>query len=348
MSAELLPFQEVPGKSARTRISNARRSNFLLSSLQKADARAALLMLEGSGIGLAEAARLALDRRRAVKSITVSECANLFLRSRLESTRPHTFAFYESRIGIFSRVFALRQMNDVTRAAVREWVASLDVSELTRRGYTRAIRAMWRWAAAQEPPLAGEDVTGGMEVTPDAPKSVAFLTVPECEAILRGAGHHLPAVALSLFAGIRPHEVAGVGKDQLLWSAVNVAERMIRIPPAIAKTDTPRIIEGLPDALWAWLGEPGKPDEPVSRALAPQIQATCAALAGFGARAERKRKWPADGLRHTFATYAVAFTGDASKVALWLGHTGSPQLLHRHYRGMASKAEGDKFFALRP
>lgn len=348
MNADLLPFQDVPEESARIAILGKKRSNFLLTTPQKHDARSALRMLEGSGLTLSEAARMALDRRRAVKSVSVADCANLFLRDRLIRTRPHTFAFYESRLGIFAQAFGLRQMNDVTRALVRDWVAALEVAELTRRGYTRAIRAMWRWAAAQEPPIAGEDPTAGMSGTPEAPDVIGFLSVAESEAILRGAGAHRSALALSLFAGIRPHEVAGVGKPPLLWSAINTEERMIRIPKDIAKSDQVRLVEGLPEAIWAWIEKPAGGAGPVSSALAPQLQTVAAGLAGFGERGKRTRKWPCDALRHTFATYAVALTGDAARVSLWLGHTGSPQLLHRHYRGLTTKSAGDKFFALRP
>lgn len=53
-------------------------------------------------------------------------------------------------------------------------------------------------------------------------------------------------------------------------------------------------------------------------------------------------------MRHTFATYATAYTEDAAKVSLWLGHEGKPQMLHRHYRGLTTKAQAEAFFALRP
>jgi len=59
-------------------------------------------------------------------------------------------------------------------------------------------------------------------------------------------------------------------------------------------------------------------------------------------------KWPQDCLRHSFATYAVALTNNPGQVAIWLGHNGNPTMLYRHYRGLTTKAEADKFFALRP
>jgi hypothetical protein len=42
----------------------------------------------------------------------------------------------------------------------------------------------------------------------------------------------------------------------------------------------------------------------------------------------------------------VAFYGDVARVSIWLGHEGNPSLLHRHYRGLASKKEAERFFSL--
>jgi integrase len=324
------------------------RSNFLLGADQKSDARSALEILAGSGVSLSEAARLAIAGRRAVKNISVRECANLFLHDRLLTTRGHTYAWYESKIGAFVSKFGGFSMNEVTKAKVREWVGSLEAAEGTKRSHARAVRVFWNWASAQEPALAGEDVTAGMEVSAERPETITFLSVAEVEAILDRAGKHLAPISLCLFAGIRPHEVAGVGKPPLTWGCLNIEERIIRIPAEIAKTGYARIVEGLPETLWRWLPSPGKPSSPIASSLAPSWQELGAYLAGFGRRTDRRRKWPHDAYRHTFATYAVAFTSDASKVSLWLGHMGSPALLHRHYRGLTTRTEGEKFFGLAP
>ena len=66
------------------------------------------------------------------------------------------------------------------------------------------------------------------------------------------------------------------------------------------------------------------------------------------AQAKAIRPWPHDVTRHSFASYAVALTADPGKVALWLGHQGNPTMLHRHYRGLARKADAEKYFAIKP
>jgi integrase len=323
------------------------RSNFLLTAGQKTDVRAALEILDGSGLTLEMAARLAVQGRRGVARATVGELAERFLLSRVRTVRAHTFAWYESKIGIFCADFANRDVNSIARADFRAWLAAQEVSESTRCAFARAVRAMWSWAARQEPPLAGQDVTAGVTVTADRPAVIGFLTPEEAAAAVRGIPpHYRPALALMLFAGVRPHEIAGLGKPRLPWAAVNPAERIVRIPAECAKTGRARVIEGLPEALWRWIGAPGKPSHPVSGVLTPAVVEKAAEAAGFGPRCDRVRKWPHDALRHTFATFAVALTADPGRVSLWLGHEGSVATLHRHYRGLATKADAERFWAI--
>jgi integrase len=57
--------------------------------------------------------------------------------------------------------------------------------------------------------------------------------------------------------------------------------------------------------------------------------------------------WPANGLRHSFATYHSAMFGDWARLQSILGHKDAGTL-HQHYRGLATRAEARKFWALRP
>jgi integrase len=52
--------------------------------------------------------------------------------------------------------------------------------------------------------------------------------------------------------------------------------------------------------------------------------------------------WPSDILRHTAASYWLAFTGDIGLVATVLGN--SPQILARHYNGLATPEDAATFF----
>jgi integrase len=235
----------------RTRVDAA------LSAAQRADARAALKLLEGSGLSLEAAARRAIEGKAAVRRVSMEVCADLFLRTKLVK-REHTYDWYEARLRAVRDAFGEREMDSVTRAEFREWVAAMEVTASTRSGYVRAARALWRWAAAQEPPLAGPPPTTGMQASVSSRRRTkGFLTVPEVDAILSEAREWRPALALMIFAGIRIEEIAGKGKPPMTWREVNVVEKTIRVPGECAKIEgQPRLLQGLPDAVWAWLGTP--------------------------------------------------------------------------------------------
>lgn len=319
------------------------RIDFALSPAQRADAREALKLLDGTGMSLAEAARRALHGRRAMQRISVNEAVDQFVRTRLlNGRRSQTVDWYGKKLDRLAVAFGERKLDDVDRPAIMEHLASLSVGEGTKAGYVRAWRALWRWAMTHEPPYASVDATLGLRsVGPTNQGEAGFLTVAESRKVLEAAGPFTAGAALLLFAGVRPDELAGDGKPWLLWRHVNFSERLIRIPADVAKTGKPRIIEGIPDTLWRWLKRPAAARDDAS--ISPGSTRN---LIRRAREAIKPRPWPHDATRHTFATYALAHTTDPGKVALWLGHEGNPTMLHRHYRGLATRAEGDAYFAL--
>lgn len=54
-----------------------------------------------------------------------------------------------------------------------------------------------------------------------------------------------------------------------------------------------------------------------------------------------------DGIRHTFATMLMAHFQDEKKLQLLMGHE-SADLICKHYRGLTSRLEAAKLWALRP
>lgn len=123
----------------------------------------------------------------------------------------------------------------------------------------------------------------------------------------------------------------------MAWLNVNVVEKRIRITGDLSKTGKPRINEELPDTVWHWL-QPRKGEKPIIDTRTQQLIRHV--------KQSVKRPWPFDATRHTFGTYALALTNDAGKVSHWLGHEGSTGVIHRHYRGLATKAQAEQFFAL--
>ena len=52
-------------------------------------------------------------------------------------------------------------------------------------------------------------------------------------------------------------------------------------------------------------------------------------------------------LRHSFCSYHVALHQDAAKTALLMQHTNQA-MLYRHYKGLALRADAERYFSIKP
>ncbi len=145
----------------------------------------------------------------------------------------------------------------------------------------------------------------------------------------------LPAVALLIYAGIRPREVR-----RLTWQDIDLQENTITIRSLCSKTGGVRQVE-----------------------IMPQLKRILSKTIGFGKICpknwERRwqnirqnsgfsRKalpWQADVLRHTFASFFAKRFKDLPRLQLNMGHSNQ-MLLKSRYINMRniSRAEAEKFF----
>lgn len=344
-------------RALKKRVQNL-RSDFRLGPAEKADARAALVLLAGTGLSLTDAARRAIiardDRAPVVRSVPFSDALRDFIAyTHGKKRRLATLAYYETHLTRFGESPLAARWQRVTRPELRKWLDGLTQGATMKAMVFRCVRAFYRWAGRQEPALVGKSPTEGMAFESEiggggeasAPK---FYAVGDVRRLLDALDAETrAAVAVQLFAGLRPEEVVPRQGDKtgIAWPHLLFAERIVRVPAEVAKTRRARVLEGLPPALWWWLDL--APAEGRSGALWQRTDELYRWRLGRALKAvsvERIR----DGFRHTFATYAVALNSDPGRVALWLGHEGNPTMLHRHYRGLATNADAEAFFALRP
>jgi len=154
------------------------------------------------------------------------------------------------------------------------------------------------------------------------------------ESAQRQEPEALPMLAIGAFAGLRDAEI-----KRLDWTNVKFSRGHIDVTAAKAKSARRRIVPIQPN-LAAWLG--------------PYVEMT-GAVVPFAARGklERVRKsagltrWPKNGLRHSFASYRLAATNDAPRVAAELGHA-TPQLLYSAYRELVMPEEACRYWQIAP
>lgn len=326
-----------------------RRTDFELTAADRYEARRALEVLEGSGISLLEAARLAMEARgkKASSATTIEAAVDGFTRRCLEQKlREATLDFYAKHLGKFADHFAGKTLDDVSRAEIRAWLDGLPVSRVTAKGTLRSVHALYSWARSKEPPLCAANACEALRIEePHDDAEPVIWQAPEVEAALRAAGPYRYAVALMVLAGIRPEEMAGQRKPRLEWQHVDRKAKAIRIPAEIAKTRAARVIEKLPPVVWAWLE--GAPESgPIAPGRAKQWIRRC--LPAVQAIRPDLKAWPPDVLRHTAASYLVALWQDAERVSMVLGHEGKTSLLFARYRATMTKAQAQAIAALRP
>jgi integrase len=191
-------------------------------------------------------------------------------------------------------------------------------------------------------------------------------TVADVQSLMRTAAEWTPAIvptlAVQFFAGLRPGEAMGLD-----WSAVDFKAKTIRVMPETSKVRRTRIVP-MNQTLIDWLTPYRKARGPVGiqtqnqfdfaiyrKPIGPAYEQEGIPIAERqpdtrpkGLLAAAGVDWIQDGPRKTFASAHYALHGDAAKLASILGHTGGHDVLFRHYRGLMTKAEGKRFFAIRP
>ena len=126
---------------------------------------------------------------------------------------------------------------------------------------------------------------------------------------------------------MRPLEI-----ERLTWA--DVLEHYIELTAAKAKTRKRRLVS-LSDNLKEWLALGG--DLPLMnkrKRLARVLKIA-------------QLNWKPDIMRHSFASYHLAYHGSPDRTAHELGHRDT-QMLYRHYRQLVTREAAEAFWAIRP
>ncbi|MBI3415172.1 MAG: hypothetical protein HY043_07605 [Verrucomicrobia bacterium] len=166
---------------------------------------------------------------------------------------------------------------------------------------------------------------------------VQFYSPKEFRALLAAAEGPMRAmIAIGGLAGLRTQELL-----RLDWADVWRVSGHIEVTSSKSKTRQRRLVETCP-ALVAWL-------RPFRECTSGRIcdlheirwQQNFLKLCEL-AKVIRK----ANGLRHAFVSYHFALHANENLTAQQAGN--SPAMIHAHYKGLATKAEAEKWFAVKP
>jgi integrase len=282
-------------------------------------ARAKELLAPFPGETLLNAARHYADfLKRESSSVTVEKLRDAVLAAKKSDRRGTRYLQdLRSRLGRFVEDFGSRKAATIEAREINDWLRNLELSPVSRNNFRRVLHAMFSEAIAgghrKDNPVA---LTAKAKVDPKAPE---IFTPAQLRTLLTEADTRIvPALAIGAFAGLRRAEI-----DRLDWSEIDLAGGLIEVKAEKAKTAARRFVKIQPN-LNAWL-------TPHHRTNGPVRDSEERDLLKAARTAAKIKRWPKNGLRHSFASYHLAHFKDAASLALELGHT-SAAVLFAHYR----------------
>lgn len=305
-----------------------------------------------AGTTLTEAVKYFAARHPAnMRRLSVKEAVDEFIADR-KSAKSSAIHLRDLgvRLGQFSRAF-LMDLHHLSAPAVQQWVYGLtrehDKEPASNRSKENMLRQIvslinfarrQKWVAAE---LAVE--IGDIPVPKSAHTAVTIYNAAEIAGMLNATEADLvPALAISAFAGLRLAEVA-----RLDWKEIRLAERLIVVEAAKAKTAARRLVP-ISDNLAAWLtphfrrfGSVNPAEERtggnVGHSLGLRLQR---------AAARAKVTWQRNALRHSYISYRVAAFKNVNAVALECGNSAA--IIFSNYRALATEQEGLDWFNVLP
>ncbi len=309
-------------------------------------------------------------------SVTVAATVDQYeAAKKAEGLRPISLQGIRTRCGRFARAFGERPICSITSGEISDWIMTLEATRqrgkagaknagganqiglLAKRNYRLVLSGLFNFAKARgwvkENPVMDS-------ARPKPPKTRPGILRPGevsrlFAALEVAAAELVPFWAVRFFAGIREQECL-----RMDWSMIDFANREIHLPDTITKTGHSRTVKIEP-ALEAFLSPHKQADGPIvnpsEMARRYHLKKALSLLTREDEAAEESGgkmhrpfpvPMPANVARHSFATFHLLAFRHAGETALQLGHGGSPEMLHRHYKGVSTEAEALAFWAIRP
>ncbi len=242
---------------------------------------------------------------------------------------------YLAELGRYLRLFARgKESMDVGNFGVTEieaWFAERRESPSSRAGNLGKLSALfdhcWRRGYIAENPCRRVQKP---HVEIGVPK---ILSVEQCARLMTAAFETdkglIPELALGLFAGVRPNEIARLTREK-----IDLDRKLLTIDAAASKVRHRRLVPLHPICV-AWLELGGSLLVESNRRRRMDALKETAKL----------EEWPHDVLRHTAASHLVALHG-ARTAAEMLGH--SETMLFKHYRELVHPEQTKRFWQILP
>jgi integrase len=295
--------------------------------------------LAAHGRTLTEAAAFFLDYLERIRrcKVTAAELSREVVEAKRKDGRaPMYVADLKKRLARFCADFGERPIAGITVEELDDWLRGLDCSPKTRMNFRANVGVLFSYAERRRMIDSNPILRTARPKLLDSPPEI--FSVDELAALLNAAATRapdiVPMLAIAAFAGIRDAEI-----KRLDWSEVDQKRGHVEIKAGKAKSARRRIVEMQPN-LREWL-------RPYAGMTGPVVPANSRKKLDLVRKVAKLARWPRNGLRHGFASYRLAATHDAPRVASELGH-GSPAMLYSAYRELVLPEEAQHYWQTAP
>ena len=289
-----------------------------------------------------------------VKRVDLKEAAEQFIAIRETKTvakdgkRPQLSAHYCYDVAMWVREFANtfpgHAVCDLTKQHLYTYITAYNhLSVKSRNERRNVVRMFLKWCVRQDylaPSHRLIEADGMSKETADSGE-VQFYTSEEFRVLLGGASERakfsglVPVIALCGLAGVRVQEAV-----RLDWKDVFGVPGHVEISKSKSKTRSRRLVT-MNNSLARWLA----PFRGCEGAVWPK--GIDMLHEDFGTLREELGIQPKrNGLRHSFCSFHFALHQNENETAAQAGN--SPAMIHHHYKGLTTKAEAEKWFAVKP
>jgi integrase/recombinase XerD len=322
-----------------------------LSASDAEDATKALELLDGRNVTLLEVASHWLElKQQQERSCTFAELWKIHLEEKLNKVSDAYAKALEYYGEPILKRLGKATVSEITSDQIEKTFNKSFNTDRQRLNAMRTIRPAFSYAVKKK--LATTNPFTGVEMPEPKKQKICAITVDQAKAAFNACTDHredknikksyrlncedcMPAVAIMLFAGVRPKET-----ERLDWSAVHFDHGCITISEEIAKTRSIRNIPMEPNLI-AWLET--VPESERQGSIIPlnwkeKIKAI-RFIAGFSDMQ--------DALRHSFASYHLVAFVDSEALQESMGHS-TDVMIHKRYRTLVHKKDAVKFWSIFP
>ncbi|GHC12618.1 tyrosine-type recombinase/integrase [Cerasicoccus arenae] len=291
-----------------------------------------LLILKDRGLTINQAAEFIEKNTRKRSSLTWKDAVFSLLEAReRQGVSERTSQNLTSRLKNFAEHSGIKLIDDVGAQDLQEYIyrpCSVRNQINDYAAFSNLFNFLLKRGQIEQSPLARVE-----RPRDTAKKRPAIMKADDAAVFMERIAKHrdglfVPYFALSLFAGLRPSEIADLDRE-------DIRQKTIRVDGGKMKGRARRNVPLLPN-LAKWLNSfsgslcPHRLDSPVfveARRLCPVT-------------------WKEDVCRHSFISYRMAIVEDERQVSREAGN--SPDMIYAAYFELVSSAEAKAYFAISP